>query len=477
MVIALRAQATGNTTNTTVTIALPTYLTSDYIAFVVASNNANALTFSSNVTAVTISNAGNRIIAYQITPQDGSQTSFTFAVATNSVFTWWIASYSGVDKTATVYGANNQIGNSTASSVAVPEVQLPFLATGNELAISAAGVNSTATWTTTSGTLYATTSGNAALQVQGGPALTGHLTTTFSGMDRGSAGSSRNQNAVAFILQPVQSVSMSALTNGSFEGGTTVATGWNTEQTVTGTPVWSVQTTGVIDGGTAQQLVYTGQAGDTSQVIEIYQAPIPATPGRSFEFSVWMSGTQTVCAALVGIEAFDASNTYISETDQYLTLTATPTRYAVTYLCPPGTDHVAAYIQFNEIGSTSAVTAYMDQAMLVNAGASTTGTLAGTGTLAATAAAAVSAVGTLSGTGALTTTVTESTAAAASFSGAGAMAVTVAPTVLASASMTGSGNMAAVAVGNLTFIVVKATLAARTRSSNLSTRAWSGVLN
>jgi hypothetical protein len=362
-----RAQLSGNNTGTTITVTLPTYLTTDFVALVVASNNGNAQTFSSNVTATALANAGNRVVAYRIVPQDGAQTTFTFTVGASSVFSWWIASYSGANLAATVYGANNQIGNSTSSTVVVPQAELPFLATGNEMVFSAAGVNSTATWTTTGSTVFNTTSGNAALQVRATTATSGHLVTVLPNMDRGSNGSSRNQNAVAFVLQPTgQSVTSSLLANGSFEAGTTVAASWQIEGTVAGTPAWTVQSTsGVSDGTKAQQVQYTGQAGDTSKMLEIFQAPIPASPGQVLQFAIWMSGTQTACAGIIGIEAFDSGNAYLSETDANVVLTGTSTQYTVTYTCPAGTDHVAVYAQFNEIVSTSAVTAYFDQATLL----------------------------------------------------------------------------------------------------------------
>ncbi len=164
------------------------------------------------------------------------------------------------------------------------------------------------------------------------------------------------------------------LTNPSFETGTTIATGWADEHTTVSAATYSLPATGVFDGSKAQKFTYTGQAGDDgiTAKTEIYQAPITAVAGDVLTFSVYLSGSFTNAYALIGIEAFDVSSVYISETDANVTtLTGTPTRYDVTYVCPAGTSYVAAYLLCPAIGPTSVLSVTMDSARLVKSLAST----------------------------------------------------------------------------------------------------------
>lgn len=368
MAIAQRNAIGGSATNTVITVTLPTYLTTDYIVFFISSNNANAQTFSGNVTATVLANAGNRLIGYRIVPSDGSQTSFTVTVSTTSVFAWWTASYSGVDLAATVYGIASSVGNNTTSAIPVTTVTTGYVASGDELAFSAAGVNNTATWTTTGNTVFNTTSGNAAMQVQAKATTIGTLATTFADIDRGLSGTGRNESSLAFIIQPPQTVSQNLLANPSFELGSTSATSWETEGNTAIAPQYTIQTTsGVTDGSRSQRIQYAGQAGDSGAMFALYQAPIDAAPGDVLEFAVDVSGSLSGAVGLVGIEGFLSGGTYISEEDTVLTsITSTPQRFTVQYTCPNDTDYVAVYIQVNEIYDPSSIDIYVDKATLLH---------------------------------------------------------------------------------------------------------------
>lgn len=371
------SSANGNSTSTTPVITFPTgYGATDaLILFLSRNQTSTSFTASSEVTSITaLSNAGTgRLAAFLVVPNGTGHASFTLTTSASAVNEWWFADYgTGYDLAATVNHAENAVGNSTSSTIAPPEVQLGYIATGNEVAFSAAGVNSTATWTTDSNTVFNTTSGNAAMMVDAQRPTVGELTHLYATMDRGNNGSSRNQQGLSFVLQTDPLGQVNLLANPSFEtNGAGLATSWNEEHSTAGAPTYSSTTSNVSDGAVAQRLQYTGQAGDDgTKTLEIYQAPISASPGQQITFSVYLSGSVNT-DAIVGIEAFDASNVYISEHDTGIganVLTSTPTKFTSTFLCPPGTDHVAVYYQVDDIGLTTSVDATLDKATLVVSG-------------------------------------------------------------------------------------------------------------
>jgi hypothetical protein len=355
---------------TSITVTLPSYTTGDCILLIVNSNNVQtSLTFSSAISTATplpAGGSGGRIWAYQLTPNGLGQTTFTVTGTVSSVWSWWCANYRGASTSLTAYSGTQPVGNSSSSTVAMPEVQLGYIATGNEVMISAAGVNSTAAWTTDAGTQFHTTANNAALMVDAVNLAAGRLTGVPITVDRGSNGTARNQNSIAVVLQVAPGGTPNLLTNPSFESGTTIATGWTDEHTTATEATYSLVTSGVTDGLVAQNFAYTGVAGDAGTAkTEIYQSPITASPGQYLTFSVWLSGSLTNAYGFIGIEGFDSSSSYLSESDtNFTTLTGTPTRYSVSYLCPPNTVRVAAYLQVPEIGSTTVISVTMDQAEL-----------------------------------------------------------------------------------------------------------------
>jgi hypothetical protein len=371
---------TGNSASGTVaTLTLPAYVLTDYLLLMIGSNNANAFTFSSGVTATLIASNGNRLNAYKIVPTTNTQTTFTATVATSSVIEWWIGNYRGADLNATVYSNTNPIGNSTVSGVVVPTTSFNYVATGNELAISAANVNATATWTTDGNTIFHTTANNAAMMIDAFNTTAGSLATAFAAMDRGSSGSSRNQNALSLVLQPYgNNATLNLLANASFEAGSTIATGWSDEHTTATQATYSLVTSPLTDGSKAQQFSYTGVTADAGTAkTEIYQSPVTGmSPGDVLTFSMYLSGTMTGLYGFIGIEGFLSGGTYISESDtNFTTLTGTPTLYTVSYTCPPSTSYVAVYLQVPSLGTGTSITVTMDKAILTRAA----GTAASTG--------------------------------------------------------------------------------------------------
>lgn len=364
----LAASASGSVSGTSATITLPAYQAGDFLTLLVSSNQAPVLGFSAGVDSFTVlANAGSRLQAIRVVPTAGA-TQVTLTSSVSAVLTWWVAAWRNVDPAATVAAAAFNIGGNTTAAIAAPVVDLGYIATGREVYLRAAGVNATATWTTTASTVYSTTAGNGALSVRSGPVPAGSLSSAGSTpFDRGLEGTTRNESALALVLQPVQAPVRNLLTNGSFETGGAVATGWEIEGTAPRLPTCSRVATGVVDGGFAQRFQFTGQAGDSGNVA-IYQAPIDAQPGDVVRASIYLSGTLTNAYAIFGIEGFLTGGTYISEHDTVInTLTATPTRYEVEYTCPPDTDYVAVYFQAPGLAPTSVVDVYMDMAIMTKA--------------------------------------------------------------------------------------------------------------
>lgn len=369
---ALRAGHTsGTATGTSATVTLPTgWQASDYVTLIVSTNQAPTLGFSAGAASSTnLANAGGRLQAIRVVPNPGA-TTVTLTSTVSAVLTWWCGAWQNVDTAATVAAAGNNIGNSTTAAVEVPVVDLGYISTGYETWVSAAGVNSTATWGTSPALTYGTTSGNAALAVRSGQMAADQLTRApLTPFDRGAEATSRNESALAFVLQPVQTPTVNLLTNGSFEsGGAALATGWEIEGTAPRLPTVSRSTTtGVIDGAQAQRFQFTGQSGDSGNVA-IYQAPIACNPGETFRASVYLSGTLTNAYAIFGIEGFvSAGGAYIDEHDTVIgagTLTGTPTKYDVEYTAPGNCTALAVYFQVPALAPTAVVDVYLDKAIL-----------------------------------------------------------------------------------------------------------------
>jgi hypothetical protein len=384
------------TAATVITVTLPSYTTGDFILLMIARNtaDASAFTYSAAVTSATelpAGGAGPRMLtAVQIVPDGTGQTTFT-VTGTSSLWTWWIANYRGASVVLPVDSDTDAIGNSTSAVIVIPEAELGFIASGNEVAIAAGAVNSTATWTTDANTQFSTTANNAAMMVDAVNLTAGVLTAVypFSGMNRGNSGSNRNQNSLALVLQQDPGGTVNLLSNPSFESGSTLATGWTDEHTTAIEASYTLVGTGVVDGTLAQNVAYTGQAGDSNAKTELYQAPVDIAPGDYLTFSVWLSGSVTNTYVDVGIEGFTSGAVFISEADTYApTLTGTPVQYTVSYLCPGNASYVACYLSMPEIGPTSSLSVTADAATLISgsAPASVTG-----GSMSSSVAALVAA--------------------------------------------------------------------------------------
>lgn len=404
--ISIRASTSGTVASgTTATITMPTYSAGDYVLLVISRNQTStAYTFDSNVTTATeLVNAGTRrLTAIRIEP-NGTPTSFVVTGSVSGVWTWWCATLIGVNAAAAVATGSNPIGSSTTAPIECPVADFGYLATGGEAVFSAASVNSSATWTVSGNTIYNTTSGNAALMVNLDATSPGAISAAPISMDRGLGGTSRNESAVTFVLQGVPAGTPNLLTNGSFElaGSGGKGAGWDEEHSTVGAATYTLTSTGVSDGAKSQRIEYVGVGSDAGGRVAIYQSPITATAGDVLRFSVDLSGALTSCYSIIGIEAFSTGMVYISEEDTVITsLTGTPTRYSVDYVCPAGTVAVAVYCQILEILPSSSCSVYLDRATLLASAPSVadgvtttvaTSTATGAATLAATAVATATA--------------------------------------------------------------------------------------
>jgi hypothetical protein len=383
--IILTGSSSGNDSggNTVETITLPPYTASSYILLIVNRNNTNAsaFTYSGTITTATeLANADTRrITAVQLTPNGLGQTSFTIT-GSAAVWSWWVGVYSGVDTAVPVATAANAIGNSTSAVIAIPEVGMGYIATGYELGIAVAGVNSTGTWATTPSTiLVSNATVSASMMIEAACPAGGSLTQVWAPANRGLSGTNRSQESLALILQATPPGVVNLLSNPSFEtvtGG--LANGWTDEHTTVTEATYTQVTSGVTDGAFAQQFTYTGVAGDGGAAkTELFQAPVSASAGQILTFSVWLSGSLANTYIDLGIEAFTTGAVFISEADTYVvpaSLTATPQLVSVTYTCPQGTSYVAAFISCQEIGATTSLTVVADQAELVVSGTAQPGT-------------------------------------------------------------------------------------------------------
>lgn len=138
--------------------------------------------------------------AFRITPTPGSA-SVVVNATTSGILRWWCGAYTQVSLTAAVAAAANNLGNNTTAAIEVPSVTLPKVALGNELYVSVASVNSSATWGTPADVVFSNPSGNAVLSIRSGLIPAGVNSYASTPFDRGLEGTSRNESAMTLVLQ------------------------------------------------------------------------------------------------------------------------------------------------------------------------------------------------------------------------------------------------------------------------------------
>jgi len=110
---------------------------------------------------------------------------------------------------------------------------------------------------------------------------------------------------------------------------------------------------------------------DGTHKAQFFQAPIDGlAPGQTVEFSICVSGdggdALTKAYVAIGVEAFEADGTYISDVTSNITeVDTTPARYSRDYTVPAGAAYVAVFVQSPEFADVSAIDLYFDHASLV----------------------------------------------------------------------------------------------------------------
>ena len=367
----LRDAVFGSQTDTNTTsevITLPAYEEGDLIIMIVTRNqDAAGFSGDENCSPSEVAMGDGRCSILAPAPIN-SVTSFTLtADGDPGIWRWWIASFSDVDHSK--FASAVSLGDSnTTSAITPPVTTLGFISSGDEIRISAASVNATATWTTDGEVLYSNASGNASLCVRQLGMSSDNTAIADPDFYRGNEGDSRMEASAAIVLPGLaasEPENVNNLNNPSFEAGSTIATSWEPEDSTTDGATFSLTVAGANDGALAQRIEYTGVAGDVAgdKVIQIFQIPSGDTPpGTVVTFDLYVSGTITDAAALIGIEAFDELGGYLSEHDEYFTVPEDPEMFSVEFTCPALTNYVAVYLQINEIGSSTAVDVRIDSA-------------------------------------------------------------------------------------------------------------------
>jgi hypothetical protein len=167
---------------------------------------------------------------------------------------------------------------------------------------------------------------------------------------------------------------LNPIPNPSFELGATIATDWVDESNVIGTPTYSLSTTtGVNDGDSAQRVQYSGVSGDATGKVQFY-AIVPGgfTIGNTVQLDIWITGSMTNAYGIIGVEAFEADTSYISDTSSAYNDSdidpTTPTKITVQYTIPPLSDYLAIFLQFPAFPETGVIDIYFDKAVLTDLG-------------------------------------------------------------------------------------------------------------
>lgn len=355
---------------TTCTVTIPgAYTGASSIIIAISRNQAEAapFTFDANVTSIEELNSAatlnRRFGFYRVHLNGTNVTQFVLTSVTSSIWSYWIGIYSNVVGAAVIDHSETE-GGSTVSTMTAAGANLDYIASGNEVALSGYGVNATAAWTGNGQTVYAQAAGNASMLIGSQAVGLGSLTVEYASVDRGLNGTARTECTATIVLQGTPQGVPNLFINGSFEvtGGNLAAT-WQEEHTTTIAPTFSQSIIGVTDGVSSQLFSYTGQVGDVSQVAEIFEAPFPALAGKTATVKGIISGDIFILVnAILGVEAFDAGNTFLGESDLPInSVNVAPTAYQQSYVLPANTDHIAAYLQVQSISAVSSFRLYLDQ--------------------------------------------------------------------------------------------------------------------
>lgn len=210
------AHQTNSTTGdaasgTSTTVTLPTYDADSYLVLIFGGGqNMTAHVFGENVTATALTGAeatgaAGRLKAWRIVPDDLEQTDFSLSWTTTAFYRWVMLDLAGfyADTGGAYKASGENIGSNTTAAIACPAItSLPKTTVGDELCVSAALVNATATWSDPSDDVYTSTSGNSGMQVRVAAVGSGLTSVTPAAFDRGLGGTTRNESAIGIVFFP-----------------------------------------------------------------------------------------------------------------------------------------------------------------------------------------------------------------------------------------------------------------------------------
>lgn len=369
MAIAFGNSTSGNLSSDTPTINLPTRSASDTILLFISRNQVTtSFTGDSNATVTDLTGGGGRLECLLVEPVDTVVSSFvltTTVAAINGYYCVAVADVADVQGTTTYHG--------TDSTSAVPQTPhtLDYTLDGtNEVVLSIAATNSSASWTTSGNTLYNTTGGNATLIIEQDTPVEGETRVTGSAMDRGLSGSARGEASGTIVL--TSGITNYALTGG-FEYDTNtdgLADDWAEEHDTVTAATYSLSTSYNTNGTYSQRMQYTGEGTNTgAEKVEYYSYVDDVfTAGQGCQFSISLAGACSNCTITIALEAHQQGVGYIAEQSEVIpagSITTTPTEYTVEYgTLPANTDRVVFAVLANELTTSAAVDLYGDGAKL-----------------------------------------------------------------------------------------------------------------
>jgi hypothetical protein len=199
--ITVGVQTTGTAASgTTIAVTLPTYVAGDALLLLVSRNQADstAWTGSGGIAVTEIVQVSRRLAALWVTPDAGA-TAGTVTTGSIAVGSWACLNLGDVGEGITT-SASAGLGSNTTAAMAIPATPLAS-ATGEELALAVAGVNSTAVWATDIDTVVnlAAAPGLFARAVH---PTAGVTSMSYTDANRGNEGTTRNEAALSVVIAP-----------------------------------------------------------------------------------------------------------------------------------------------------------------------------------------------------------------------------------------------------------------------------------
>lgn len=185
---------------TSIAVTLPTYAAGDALLLLAARNQADATawTGSGGATVTEITHVSRRLVALWVTPTAGA-TAFTITTGSTAIASWACLNLGDIGEGITT-SASSGIGSNTTAAMAIPPTPMAA-ATGEEVGLAVAGVNSTAVWTTDTDTVVNLTAAPGLFARAVHPTA-GATSLTYADANRGNEGTTRNESALSVVIAP-----------------------------------------------------------------------------------------------------------------------------------------------------------------------------------------------------------------------------------------------------------------------------------